>query len=265
MSDEYETRISITGEGPPLVLVPGMDGTGRLFYRQVPLLSRRYRVATYALRDDTSDMSRLVSDLALVIDAIAPVERRALVVGESFGGALALSLALAMPDKVSGLVVLNSFPFFAPQWRLRLAILGLGLIPWGAMKLVRRATAWRLHSRHTHHDDIARFMELTAQATRRGYLNRLRALRQYDARERLNEICSPTLFLAAEQDHLVPSVTQAEYMRARVPGAVTRVLPGHGHICLIAPGVDLAAILQEWASSSPTAASLFAGARRETP
>src|SRR5512144_2473986 len=112
MSQPYDPRVTIQGEGAPLVLVPGMDGTGQLFYRQVPLLSRRYRVATYALRDDTSDMDRLVADLAHVVDTVAPGEQRAVVIGESFGGALALSFALAMPQKVSALVVLNSFPFF---------------------------------------------------------------------------------------------------------------------------------------------------------
>jgi len=223
-----------------------MDGTGLLFYRQVPLLSAHYRVATYALRDETRDMDRLVADLAQVVDAVAPIGRRAIVIGESFGGALAMSFALRMPEKVSRLVVVNSFPFFAPQWRLRLATLGLSLLPWGAMRAVRRVTAARLHSRHTHRDEIARFMKLTARATRHGYLNRLEALRRYDIRERLSDIERPTLFLAAEQDHLVPSAAQAEFMAARVPYAVTRVLQGHGHICLIAPGIDLAAILDEW-------------------
>jgi pimeloyl-ACP methyl ester carboxylesterase len=60
----------------------------------------------------------------------------------------------------------------------------------------------------------------------------------------------PTLFVASELDHLVPSVTQANFMAARVPGATVRVLDGHGHICLIAPGVDLAQILDEWASNA---------------
>jgi hypothetical protein len=35
-------------------------------------------------------------------------------------------------------------------------------------------------------------------------------------------------------------------MAARVPGAVMRILEGHGHICLIAPGVDLEQVLKEW-------------------
>jgi pimeloyl-ACP methyl ester carboxylesterase len=249
---EYDWRLAIEGAGEPLVLVPGMDGTGRLFYRQVPLLARSFRVATYALRNDASSMATLVDDLERVIVAVAPETGRATVVGESFGGALAMSFALARPGQVDRLVVLNSFPYFAPQFRLRLARYGLGLIPWGALSLIRRATAFRLHSAHTHRDDIRRFMEVTAASSRAGYLNRLQLLMSYDLRGRLHELRPPTLFLAADQDHLVPSVTQARLMAARVPNATVRVLEGHGHICLIAPDVDLAEILSSWRTTSPT-------------
>lgn len=246
MTEDYDSGLSIHGMGEPVVLVSGMDGTGQLFYRQVPLLARSYRVATYSLRDNASSMEQLVGDLARVVDAVSQVHRRAIVIGESFGGALALSFALARPEKVSALVVLNSFPYFAPQIRLRLALLGLRALPWGAMGLVRRLTAFRLHSRHTHRHERRRFMELTASASRDGYLNRLKLLTRYDVRDRPHELNAPTLFLAAEQDHLVPSVAQAQYMAARAPGSVVRVLAGHGHICLIAPDMDLAQILNEW-------------------
>jgi pimeloyl-ACP methyl ester carboxylesterase len=246
MDENYDPRISVQGEGDAVVLVPGMDGTGRLFYRQTPLLARFFRVATYALRDSATTMETLVADLANVIETVSPTDRQAIVVGESFGGALALSLALARPGRVKALVILNSFPYFAPQFRLRLGIHGLKVLPWGAMGVIRRLTASRLHSRHTHRQEIQRFMELTAGASRDGYLNRLRVLTTYDVRDRLPELRCPTLFLAAELDHLVPSTAQAQYMTSKVPGAVSRVLAGHGHICLIAPDVDLAQILNEW-------------------
>ena len=245
MIDQYDPSLSIVGAGQPVILVPGMDGTGLLFYRQVPLLARSYRVITYALRDAAATMDVLVSDLARIIDTVAPTERRAIIVGESFGGALALSFALAKPEQVSRLVILNSFPYFAPQRRLRLAAVGLGALPWGAMGLVRRLTAFRLHSPHTHRQEIDRFMELTARASRGGYINRLKLLMQYDVRHRLHELRAPTLFLAADRDHLVPSVAQARYMADRVPGSMLRVLEGHGHICLIAPDIDLEALLNE--------------------
>ncbi len=244
----YDLRLAVEGDGPPLVLVPGMDGTGRLFYRQVPLLARSYRVATYALRNDAESMDVLVEDLARVIRTVSSAGEPAIVVGESFGGAVALSFALARPELVAALVILNSFPRFLPQFRLRLAIAVLRALPfpWKTMSLVRRVTAFRLHSKYTHRTEIRRFLKLTAGTTRRGYLARLRILREYDVRGRLAEIRAPTLFLAAERDHLVPSVEQARYMAERVPRAGLRTLGGHGHICLIAPNVDLEEILREW-------------------
>jgi hypothetical protein len=35
-------------------------------------------------------------------------------------------------------------------------------------------------------------------------------------------------------------------MASRVPNATLRVLEGHGHICLIAPDIDLGDMLAAW-------------------
>ena len=246
MTDTYDPRLVIEGRGRPVVLVPGMDGTGLLFYRQVPLLARTCRVASYALRDAATTMEQLVADLRAIVDAAAGHDGRAVIIGESFGGALAMSFALAEPDRIDRLVILNSFPHVAPPIRLHAAIAALRLLPWGAMTLVRRVTAARMHSPHTHRDEVKRFLQLTARATRNGYVNRLRILTTYDIRERLHDLRVPTLFLAADGDRLVRAVEQARFMAARAPGAIVRVLAGHGHICLIAPDIDLGQILTEW-------------------
>lgn len=245
----YDPRLRIEGSGPPLIFVPGMDGTGRLFYRQVPLLARWFRVGTYVLRDDIEGMETLIQDLDEVIRTLAPDGERVVVVTESFGGAPALSYALAHPERIRGLVVLNSFPRFPSKLRLRV---GLGLahvVPWGLMAVFRRLTVSRLHSPSTPQSEVRHFLRQTNETTRRGYIGRLRILMTYDVRDRLKDIRVPTLFLAADQDQLVPSLDYASYMVARVPGATLRVLEGHGHACLIAPGVDLAEILHEWLSA----------------
>jgi pimeloyl-ACP methyl ester carboxylesterase len=119
------------------------------------------------------------------------------------------------------------------------------------MPLVRRLTAFRLHSRFTHRAEIHRFLELTRDTSQNGYLARLQILREYDVRDRLAELRLPVLFLASERDHLVPSVRQGHFMTQHVPGATLRILPGHGHICLIAPNVDLGQILHEWDRAAP--------------
>lgn len=247
MPGHYDPRLTTAGNGRAVVLVPGMNGSGRLFYSQIPRLERSFRTSTYSLRDDAESVAELAADLSRIVEGAAP-EGRAIVVGESFGGAVALTFALEYPERVAALVILNSFPYFAPQARLRLALAGLSVVPWGAMSIVRRLTAFRLHSRHTHRREIRQFIRMTGDATEQGYVNRLRLLRRFDVRHRLADISAPTLFLASELDHLVPSVDQARYMAERVPQSSMRILEGHGHICLIAPDLDLHQILTEWLS-----------------
>ena len=118
----YDARLRVVGTGPPLVFVPGMDGTGELFYKQVPRLAHRFRVATYRLRDDPPDMATLVADLARVIDAVADGEP-ALLVGESFGGALTMAvLMLFLHLEVRTLLVI--------PWIMVTAVLASWVSPW---------------------------------------------------------------------------------------------------------------------------------------
>lgn len=228
-----------------LFLVPGIDGTGQLFYRQIPGLERRFHVTTIRLRDDAETLDDLVADLHDEVTRVAG-EGRVTLVGESFGGALTLSYALAHPERVHRMVILNSFAQFGSQARLWLGYHLLRATPWGMMRIIRQLNARRMHSPQTERDEIKRFHELMRASTRAGYLSRMRMLRDYDIRRDLPSIAAPVLFLAADRDTLVPAVEQARLMSALTPSATMRVLEGHGHSCLIAPDMDLASILDEW-------------------
>lgn len=230
--------------------MPGLDGTGLLFYRQVRVLQHRFRVLTYRLRDDARDMAALVADLAQHLETAVPDRTPVVMVGESFGGALAMSFAIAHPERVRALVILNSFTKITPRAKLFLALGAMRLIPWRTMQWVRMLTAARLHSAHTHADEIRRFLLLTKGTTREGYRNRLRILTRYDIRPALHRLTVPTLFLAADKDHLIPSVREARHMVTRVPTATLRILEGHGHGCFLAPDLDLDHLLHEWESTT---------------
>ena len=54
-------------------------------------------------------MDTLVADVARHLDHMVPDGTPAVVVGESFGGALAMSFALAHPERIARLVILNSY------------------------------------------------------------------------------------------------------------------------------------------------------------
>jgi pimeloyl-ACP methyl ester carboxylesterase len=230
---------------PTIVLVPGLDGTALLFYRQIPLLAQRFNVVAFPLPErSVGGMDDLVEDLRLLIEDTAPSE--VVLCGESFGGALSLSFALAHPGHVRGLVLVNSFSVLHMPWRLRWAPRLLRALPWGAMPVVRRFTESRLHSPHVLPEDLREFHERAKQIRRDGYIRRLQILRDYDVRERLGEIQVPTLFLAGELDRLIPSVAEARFMSGRVPNASMHVLSGYGHCCLINHDLNLLDYVGPW-------------------
>ena len=234
------------GAGPPLILVPGIDGTALFFYRQLPLLAKRFRVVTFPLPDESEGtMDSLVQRLYELAARVGG-DQKVLLCGESFGGALSLSFGLAHPERLRGLVILNSFPAIRQRWRMRLAPRLLRIVPWGTMNLVRRLSRSRLHSPHTSPEDLSEFLERSRAVGRRGYIRRLEILRTYDLRERLVEIRVPTLFLAGDLDHIVPSVEEAHFMAARMPHATVKVLRGYGHVCLINHEFNLLEEISPW-------------------
>lgn len=237
-------------------MVPGIDGTALLFYRQIPLLAEHYRVSTFPLPDQSdSTMQSLVEDLREHCDRFAPGQPVTLC-GESFGGALSLSYALSHPETLRHLVIVNSFSFIRRRARLRLAPLLLKAVPWRAMSLARRVSRSRLHSPHTLPEDLSRYHERIRQGGRLGYIRRLEILREYDIRTRLGEIQSPTLFLASDLDRVVPSVSEARFMASRMPRATVKVLQGHGHVCLIHHELNLLEEITNWIEETDGAVPL---------
>jgi 3-oxoadipate enol-lactonase len=188
-------------------------------------------------------MSDLIDDLRSVVEESGdPVT----LIGESFGGALAMSFALEHPERIRRLVIVNSFAHFDSQAQLRLAYHLTRAMPWGLMPIARRMATSRMHSPHTEPDVIREYQQLMRGSKKGGILARMRILRDYDVRGRLSTLQAPVLFLAADLDNLVPSVEQATLMQRLAPRATMRILKGHGHTCLIAPDIDLANILDEW-------------------
>ena len=184
-------------------------------------------------------MDDLVAAIRDVVAHISPGER-VILCGESFGGALSLSYAKAHPETLRGLVILNSFARVRQRLGLRFGPPLLRLVPWGAMGIVRRFTGSRLHTSTTNEEDLRQFAERSRAIGKTGYIRRLEILRDYDLRGDLQKIETPTLFLAAEEDHLVDAVPEARFMASRMPRAEVRTLPGFGHICLIHHDFDLA-------------------------
>jgi 3-oxoadipate enol-lactonase len=256
MNDErVTTTFNCCGSGPPLVYIAGLDGTGELFFKQTPALAQSYRVITYRSREQGRfTYDDLTGDVAAIIRSLG--ERRATVVGESFGGTVALAFALRFPEMVERLVVVNSFPRFRGRRKIKLAARLAPVVPFRATWFVRfSATSIGLYVDGVKGEDRRRFFKTIRTVTHEGYARRLQLISEVDLEGRLAEIRLPTLFIAGDRDLLIPSVREAHAMASRMPDARVRVLKGAGHACLLNSRVSLADILAEWDASREPAGS----------
>jgi len=107
------------GDGSPLVCLHGslMDRT--MFAPQARALADEYRIVAYDLRARTDrwrgpyDLDDLVEDCRTVLDALDLDS--AVLAGMSMGGFVAVRAALAFPERVEGLVLLDSMAEAYPE------------------------------------------------------------------------------------------------------------------------------------------------------
>ncbi|MFL6335314.1 MAG: alpha/beta fold hydrolase [Pyrinomonadaceae bacterium] len=228
------------GSGPVFVYVCGIEGSGKLFYKQAADLARDHRVVSFPLRrDGWYGMEQLVDDLAWVIRENGG---RATVLGESFGGLLTMAAAVEHPELFDRIILVNTFPHFAQRLKIH-----AGCILFRAFYPMLKAHRTRgarhiLFSPDVCEEDRQLFREQTADVGREGYISRLRIIRDTDLRPRLGQLQTPSLVVAGTADRLLDSVTAARQMAALLPRARLKLLEGTGHVALLSGRVSV----REW-------------------
>ena len=116
----------VAGQGPTLLMIPGIQGRWEWARPAVQELARHHRVVTYSLSGERGavppEVPRTFDDL--VRQALNALNRAtdgpAVVCGVSYGGLIALRLAARHPERVRGLVLASPLNAdFAPDDRIR--------------------------------------------------------------------------------------------------------------------------------------------------
>ncbi|HEX9081782.1 MAG TPA: alpha/beta hydrolase [Holophagaceae bacterium] len=204
-------------ERPLLVLLPGMDGTGRMFG---PFLAALPEVDTQVVRYPEA----LVSYAACTHFARTqlPKDRPYLLLGESFSGPVALALAAESPSGLKGLILCGTFarnPRPGLVWLMPLLRrLPPMRLPLGAIRLLLLG-GW---STPPLMDLVRSMLPEVPGATLKG---RLLSVGRVDHTSVLARIRVPVLALAASRDRLVPP-SALRHLRAHLKGLDILTLQG---------------------------------------
>jgi len=227
----------VTGDGPLVVLVPGM-GDLRASYRMLApaLVASGYRVATTDLRGhgDSDATFSSYGDLETADDIVALVEALgspAVVVGNSMGAGAAVCAAADHPDLVTGLVLLGPFVRDGDVGALTRALMRVALAPpWAAATW--KAYLPRLYAGRLPADHGSYISRVVASIRRPGYaraFSRTTRISHAPAQARIHKVTAPTLVVMGEQDPDFPDPRVEATWIADALGGTVAMVPDAGH------------------------------------
>ena len=244
-------EIARFGQGEPILLVPGLAGGWRLVAPLAQRLARHHEVIVAGHRGDwypsvgprVARLADHAGDLAELIEGLRL--ERPTVLGVSFGGAVALELALGWPERVGGLILQG----VESRFRINLGsiiarrVLERFPLPMGNQFVNQFFNL--LHGCKPEPGPLVDFVIERCWETDQSVIaHRLALLEAFDVGDRLWRIEAPTLVLAGTRDVIVPPDRQRALASA-ISGARFVSLEGAGHIGFLTHKAEVARHVRE--------------------
>ncbi|MBD2410495.1 alpha/beta hydrolase [Nostoc calcicola FACHB-389] len=237
-------------EYPLFVYLPGMDGTGQLLRSQTAGLEVGFDVRCFAIpRQDLTTWDVLTDNVLDLIHAELEKSshRPIYLCGESFGGCLAMKVAIKAPHLFQRIILINPASAFQLRpwlnWASQITYLvPSGLYDLGALGLLPFLASLPRISRSDRHELLRTMRSVPSQTV----LWRLSLLREFEIdEEQLGQLTQPVLLIAGGSDRLLPSVTEVQRIANIIPNTEIVVLPDCGHACLLEQDINLYEILKD--------------------
>ena len=242
-------------ELPLFVFLSAMDGTGKLLRSQLSSLSTAFDIRCLSIpQNDLStwtQLSQRTINLIKIEQKAAP-KRPIYLCGESFGGCLALKVALSAPELLDKLILVNSATSFSQKAIVKYGSYLTQYLPTYLYRLSVTATLPFLGAldriKPEERQELLKAMESVSQKTA---IWRLELMRSFQVKKnQLKNFPKSTLIIASAADRLLPSIPQAKFLVKYLPKAQMVILPNSGHACLLEADVDLCEIIRaQWGSS----------------
>lgn len=240
----YYYAAGTRGAGEPVVFLHGFPGSSHLWHDVIPLMPAGHRLVVLdqlgSGRSDRPSRTSLsvtahAERLRLLLDDLRIDS--ACLVGHGSGGAVAQALAIAHPDRVTRLALIDSTCF--GSWLRRAAPLARFLSVFGAM-LGAPILAGLVHGSMLNgfadQDNGRRALDqylrtYTTQLGVHALMAQLRAMRDLEIESlalRLASITAPASVIWGADDPYL-SVTVGERLAASIPGATLEIIPAARH------------------------------------
>lgn len=215
---------------PTLVTVPCFSGAPWDEHQLAPLKAA-YPVRTMRLPEGLDDVERYADFLATQVEGLSDY----VLVGDSYGAVISLTLALRQPTGLRGLVLSGGFAANPlPRWKntagrashyVRGSLYRAGTLRYHAHTLASKFDH-DAEVPHTQNDYRQLFIENTPAGS---YSARVASVISFDVRDQLAKVNVPTLLITPEDDQLVGDQAARE-LRQGLPNAREVVLPKTGHM-----------------------------------
>ncbi len=235
-------------DGPALVLVHGSNASLHTWEPWVKRLGGAYRIVSLDLPGHglTGTHPSGDYDYPIFVDVVDQVMNklgiaRAVVGGNSMGGGVTWMYALAHPEKVAGMILVDAAG--APRWEARKAPIGFRIARMPVLRDVAKIITPRSMIESSLQTSVSVKSVITDAAVDRYWEllrypgNREATIKRFSythnnhaaTKEKLAALKIPTLILWGEEDNLIP-VRSAKWFADTIAGSKLIVYPKVGHI-----------------------------------
>ena len=228
----------------PIILVPGLNCSARLYAEQLPVL---WQFGPVTVADHRRDNS--MAAIARRILAGAPP--RFAVAGLSMGGYIAFEIVRQAPGRVAKLALLDTGPGAEVPERTAQRKPLIQLAQQGRFaEVTEDQFPWLVHrKRHSDATLKAAVRAMNEDTGPEAYIRQQQAIMaRPDSRPGLKAIDCPTLVLVGDDDRLTPPELSHEMAKA-IPGAQLVVVPDSGHLSTMEQPQAVNLALVEWLKS----------------
>lgn len=183
-----------------ILLLPGLDGTGELFDEFAAAL-RAETGATVRVVPYPIDLASGYDAYLAYVRALLPVSESYVLLGESFGGPIAIALAAESPPGLEAVILSCACAVnpvrMLPGLRFLMPVFPFKALPRGLMRYLTLG-------RHATPELLERIRAAVHRVPSRTLSARAQAVATVDLRQKLRTLRIPVLYLRATEDRMLP-------------------------------------------------------------